>query len=97
MPNKSTDQQMIWAAQISYFNFTDAEVQTWKQDYEEYPTVRELLLNRAKVYENGYITKCGPLFYTRSARPSSLSASPLLYFLKNTLALGKYVAVLWSA
>ena len=46
MPNKYTDQQMIWAAQISYFN-------------------------------------------TRSAHL-------LLYFLKNTFALGEYVAVLNS-
>jgi len=60
MPNKYTDQQMIWAAQISYFNFTKDEIEDWKSKHQnEYPTVRELLLNRANAYKNGYIPNAG--------------------------------------
>ena len=46
--NTYTDQEMIWAAQLSYIDFTDDEVQEWYSNHNKtYPTVRELLLQRA--------------------------------------------------
>lgn len=48
-----TDRQMIFAAQLSYLDFTQEEIDYWRNEHnDEYPTVRELLLNRAGIIDN---------------------------------------------